>query len=439
MTKADDEKQVRAQPFSKRHMTFAFALMVGFSLSLIAWSGLAPLGSAVVAPGVVGVESNRKAVQHLEGGIVGRILVRDGDKVRRGDVVIEMRDVATLATVERLKSQYYEALAAAARLTAERDNTRDIAFPDVLMRAGIDEPVAGAAMTAQRRILQSRRDLQRQTLAVIDKRIDRLREEIDGLRRQVLALIQQQKLAEQEEKDAVLLFEKQLIRKPRVVEAQRRRAQLDERRSALDSNIAQVEQQINEQDLKKTEFQSGNLNAVMEEIRARQARAHELSRELTAAQDVLARSRIRAPIDGVIVGLQVHTRDGVIAAGQTLMEIVPTSDALVVDARIRPEDIQEIRAGLPASIVLNTLSRRYNQPLKGRLETVAADRVVDPLTGRPYYGARILLEPNAVVLGDVKLLAGMSADVFIQTGERTALAYLAAPLTRTFARGMREN
>jgi HlyD family type I secretion membrane fusion protein len=301
------------------------------------------------------------------------------------------------------------------------------------------DPAARGAMAAQRRIFASRRDLQQQSLAVIDRRIERYREEIGGLTKQLQALKSQRDLAVQEERDAATLFEKQLVRKQRLVDAQRRVAQVDERASALVSQQAQARQQLAEQELKKTELTSEALNAIMEEIRAQQARALQLSGEVAAADDVLARTRVSASIDGTVVGLQVHSRDGVIRPGQILMELVPASDDLVVEARVRPEDVQEVRAGLPATVVLNTLTRRYQQPLKGAVMVLSADRLIDPLTTRPYYLARISLDPESVTPADTRLLAGMSADVFISTGERTPLTYLLQPLARSFHRGMREN
>lgn len=438
-TDSEASSPVAIDPFTRRQLVCGVSVMGAFCLAMAAWSGLAPLGSAVIAPGIVSVESYRKAIQHLEGGIVGRILVKDGTRVRRGDVLVEMRDVAAVANVDRLKSQYYETLASASRLAAERDGQIEIAFPDALVKASIDEPVAASAMAAQRKIFYSRRDLQNQKLSVLNKKIDRLREEGEGLRKQLEALDTQLALTEQESKDATALYEKQLTRKTRVIEVQRNRALLEERRSGLESSLAQADQQIAELELKKTELLSSTLATVVEDVRARQARAHEISRELIAAQDILTRTQIRAPIDGTIVGLQIYSRDGVIAPGQTLMEIVPLSDTLVVDARVRPEDIEEVRAGLPAQVVLNTLTRRYGKPIDGRLDSVSADRLLDKLSGRAFYMVRVALDPASIDPGDTKLLAGMSADVFIQTGDRTPLAYLAAPILRTLNRGMREN
>ena len=433
-----EDKQDGQAPFARWQFIAALSLISTFCMILTTWSSLAPLNSAVVAPGIVTVEDQRKAVQHLEGGIIGRILVKEGSRVSRGEVLIELRDVSIKATVDRLKSQYFEALASAARLAAERDGLTEIAFPENIVTAADDDPSARAAIAAQRKIFDSRGELLRQKQSVLDKRIDRLAEERKSLQRQLEALAKQLELSDEESKDAAVLLEKRLLRKSRMLDIQRSRAGLEERRSSLQGALAQAEQQIAELELRKSELQSSTLTSVVEEIRSRQARAHELSRELTAAQDMLNRARIRSPIEGIVVGLQVHSRDGVVSPGQTLMEIVPVTDTLVVDARIRPEDIEDVRAGLDADIVLNTLSRRFTQSIKGRLINVSADRLVDKLSGRPFYLARVSIDPTSLRQGDTKVLAGMSADVFIKTGERTPLSYLVAPLARTVARGMRE-
>lgn len=425
-------------PFAHWHASFALGLVGTFFGVMAAWGSLAPLGSAVVAPGIVSVESYRRAIQHLEGGIIGRLLVNEGTQVNKDDVVIELRDVAAAAAVDRIKAQYFEALANVDRLASERDGFTEIAFSPEVQQASADESVR-AAMASQRKIFDSRRVLQEQKIAVLTKRGERLIEEKNGLEEQLKSVDVQIALRKQEYADAASLLDKQLIRKSRVSDIQRSIAEIEERRSNLQSSLLQVEQQVIETELRKSELVSASLAAIDDELRSRQARAHELSRELVAAQDILARTKIRSPINGTVVGLQVKTRGAVIAPGQLLMEIVPLGDDLVIEARIRPEDIEEVRVGLPTLVMLNTLARRSNQPIKGTLETVSADRLLDKLTGRAYYQVRIALDPISLSASDAKPVAGMSADVFIQTGERTPLAYLAAPIVRSFHRGMREN
>lgn len=425
------------EPFTRSQISSGLAVMAVFIIGMCSWSFLAPLGSAAIAPGIVSVESYRKAIQHLEGGIVEKIHVADGAKVKLGDLLISLRDVAAVSNAERIKTQYFEALAGAARLTAERDSQLNIAFPNELTSK--KDAAALAAITAQLKIFDSRRQLQYQKLAVIDKRIDRLKEEKEALFGQIKAVSTQIELFDQQRRDTEALYDKQLTRKSRVNEVQRDQARIEGKESELKGEIAQIEQQIVELELRKSELLATTIAAIVDELRTRQARAHELSQELVAAQDVLGRTRIVSPFDGTVVGLKVHSKDGVIAPGATLMEIVPLSDDLIIEARLRPEDIEDVRAGLPAFVVLNTLTRRYSQPIKATLDSVSADRLIDGLTGLAYYLVRVRPDEAAIDPNDTKLLAGMSADVFIQTGERTAFAYLMSPILRTFNRGMREN
>lgn len=427
-----------SRPFERRHILAALTLIFVFWSALLVWGAYAPIGGAVIASGVVGVETHRKAVQHLEGGIIKRIAVKEGSKVKAGDLLIELQDVATTSSADRVAAQYFEALAAAARLVAERDAEPNLTFPSALREAGAFQKQAVAAMSAQRRIFESRRTLHRQKLSLIDQKNERLLEEIKGSEGLIKSLEQQAALVEGVRRDAVELFDKQLIRKSRVAEISRQHAELTGKLSEARSQIAQNRQQMTELELQKSELVAALQAEVAEELRIQQAKAFEFSNALATAQDVQTRTRIRAPIEGTVVGLQVHSRDGVIAKGQLLMEIIPDSDNLVVDARIRPEDISEIQPGLPSQVVLRTPTRRYNQPITGRLESVSADRLLDKVTSRPYYMARIKLDANSVDSGDARLIAGMSADVFVQLGDRTAFEYLAAPVLRSFNRGMRE-
>ncbi len=426
------------EPFDRRHIIAVLVLIASFWSVLVAWGSLAPIGGAVIASGIVGAETYRRAVQHLEGGIVKRIAVKEGSKVKAGELLIELQDVATSSSVERATTQYFEALAATARLSAERDGLRDLSFPAGLREAGAMQRQANSAMTAQRRIFESRRNLHRQKLAVIDKKIEVIEEDIVGTEGLIKSIEQQLALVEGVRRDAETLLEKQLMRKSRVAEINRQHAELTGRLAEARAEIGQNRQQMSELNLQKSQLADAFQTEIAEELRQQQAKAFELEPTLEAAQDVQARTRVRAPIDGTVVGLQVHSREGVIAKGQTLMEIIPDSDNLVVDATIRPEDISEIRPGLPAQIALRTPSRRSNQPIPGRVESISADRLLDKVTSRPYYLARIKIEPFAMASSDARLIAGMSADVFIQLSNRTVLEYLAAPVLRSFNRGMRE-
>lgn len=436
MKEAKQSKRSAADkaPFTRVQIKAAFEVIILFIAALGLWSYTAPLNSAVVAPGVVGVETQRKQVQHLEGGIVGAVRVREGAKVKQGDILLELTSVENSANAERLQSEYIETIANIARLVAEQERSREIDFPAELRSSSNGRSI----MNEQRRLFASRREAQSLRVDVIDKRISRHVEEISGLRKQIASVTEQRALVEQGIKDSAALFERKLTTKSRLLDAQRTAAELDARLSELQSKQSQVEQQVSELELRKSEDSARDLAEVSEELRMRQARIHELVKQKVAADDLLERMHIRAPFDGTIVGLQQIGRNTVISAGQVLMEIVPNGEALIVEARVRPEDIEFVQAGLKAEIVLNTQSRRYRQPLTGTVQGVSADRLVDAVQSRPYYAVRVAFSPTSDLANGQILRAGMSADVFIQTGTRTALAYLTDPLVRIMARGMRE-
>ena len=425
------------QPFPRRAMFAAFALPVVFLAVSSGWMALAPLESAVIVPGVVTVESYRQPIQHLEGGIVDQIKVRDGDQVKRGDVLVQLQDVAVSTQVDRLRVQHLEALAAAARLKAERDGADTVSFgPELIQRK--DDPVARNAMTGQLRVFEARRTLVEQTTSVTAKKIAQLQDERAGLEGQTQSLNEQANLLAEEFKDLEELYQRKLLRKSRYLQIKRKKASLEGERAEMKSKLSSTGQKILELELTLSETLATRLSEVAAELQAQSARSYRLARELASAEDRLERTRIRAPIDGTIIGIDALARQGVIAAGQVLMEIVPARESLVVEAKIRPEDIETVRAGLGAHVVMQTLNRRHATPIAGHLERISADRLVDAATGLPFYKGRILFEPRSLQQSTTVPRAGMTAEVFILTGERTPLDYLIAPITKSFSKGLRE-
>ncbi|MCB1522393.1 MAG: HlyD family type I secretion periplasmic adaptor subunit [Hyphomicrobiaceae bacterium] len=427
----------RPQPFPHRAIVAAYTLPIALLTVSGGWMAFAPLQSAVIAPGVVNVETYRKAIQHLEGGIIDEIKVRDGDHVKRGDVLVVLQNISDASHVDRLKTQYVEALAAMARLTAERDGADSITFAAELVRREKD-PVAANAMKGQNRVFKARRTHIEMTSSVTGKKIAQLNEERTGLAGQINAVRDQAGLLDEEYRDAKDLYEKKLLRKSRYLEIRRKRASLDGERANLEAKLSETAQEILELELKLSETRAARLSEVTSELQTQSALAYRFARELAAAEDRLERTRIRAPIDGTIVGVDIHTRQGVIAGGQVLMEIVPARDGLMVEAKVRPEDIETVHAGLEANVVLQTLNKRYGTPIAGRLEQISADRLVDEATGQPFYKGRVILDPGSVEASPTVPRAGMAAEVFIQTGERTPLQYLIAPVLKSFNKALRE-
>lgn len=403
------------------------------------WAALAPLGSAAVASGLLSVDSNRKTVQHLEGGIVGEILVRDGMKVTAGQVLIRLDETQSRASFDLLNGRKMAALALEARLLAERDGKTEITFPQELL-ARAEEPNNVEILAGQGNIFRARRQSFDGQVAVLEQQISQFEEEIQGLKLEISAQEQQLKLIEEEISDLTGLLEKGFARKPRLLALKREFSEIGGRRGKNISQIARIRQSIGETRLRITDLKTSMINEVVQQHRDVQSELFDLSERLSAARDVLARSEILAPIDGTVVGLKVHTSGGVIVPREPLMDIVPSGDRLVVEARVNPSDIDVVKAGLEARVTLTAFSQRSVIPLEGRVISVSADRLTDERSGEPYYLARVeLLGDISKSLQGASLYPGMQAEVMIQTGARTALDYFFKPITQSFNRAFREN
>jgi HlyD family type I secretion membrane fusion protein len=427
------------RPFPIGSMIAGILVILSFLGSLTIWSTLAPIESAVVSPGVVSVASYRKTIQHLEGGIVDDILIDEGDEVQAGQLLIKLQDVQLITQVRQLHVQFAEARAIEARLRAERDNIQQLTMPDDLLSGGVIDPEVERAFRSQQKILFARRQQFVDQRSVLEQKIAQAQALIIGLKGQEVSTAKRLELARQELDDIQPLAKKSLVPMPRLRELESKIAELEGLLSEHRGDMAREEKEILEAELQISEQRTSAIAEISEQLRAERARAYDLSQQIVAAEDVLRRTKIRSPIEGIIVNLQIHTQEGVVAAGQPLMDIVPINDELVIEAFVNPEDIDEVRTGLPAHIHLTAQNRRQREVVEGIVADVSADRLADDETGSPYYRARIELNPESRdALGD-NLLAGMGADVMIRTGARTPLDYLLQPITRSLQLGLREN
>lgn len=423
-----------------RKIVISGTLIVGvFFLGLLGWAGTAPLQSAAVAPGILVVEGNRKTVQHLEGGIVGDILVRDGDSVEAGQVVVILNNIKALATLELLKGRHMVTRALIARLIAERDGSQAILFPkDLLARA--EEEKVDEILRGQEAILAARREAITGQAAILEQRSAGYSEEIGGIEGQIRAEDRQLHLIAEEEAPLKKLLDKGLALKPRLLQLQRRAAEIEGDRSMHVAQIARARQKIAETLLRISELRISLTTEVVEKIRIARSDLYDLEERLRAAENVLARTKIKAPIGGKVVSLQVHTTGGVISPGATLMEIVPMDERLVVEAQVDPKDIDVVHEGMTAQVRLTAFNMRSTAAVDAVVTFVSADHLTDERTYRNYYLAKITLDPGfRENLGGAELHPGMQAEVLIITGEQTALAYMIEPLTRSFNRAFRED
>ena len=427
------------RPFPIGPMVMGMLVIAAFLGCLSFWSALAPIESAVISPGVVSVSSYRKTIQHLEGGIVDEILIGDGDRVQMGELLVKLRDVQPIAEVKQLRVQYAEAKATVARLLAERDGMSEVAIPQDLRSLGGIKSEIGRAFNDQEDILKARQERFADKQAVLEQKIAQSQALIIGLKGQTDSAERRLSLAKRELLEIRPLVEKSLVPAPRLREIEGAIAEFQGLISEYAGDIAREEKAILEARLEISELETSTIAAITEQLRTERARTDELTQQIIAAEDVLARTEIRSPIEGVVVNLQVHTRDGVISAGQPLMEIVPVGDDLVIEAFVDPVDIDEVRVGLPAHVHLTAQNRRQRQLLEGSVSAVSADRLIDEQMGTAYYRARIELDPVSLDEHGKTLLAGMGADVFIRTGARTPFDYLVQPIIRTIQLGLRES
>ncbi|EKE68129.1 HlyD family type I secretion periplasmic adaptor subunit [Oceanibaculum indicum] len=406
----------------------------GFGL----WSAVAQLDSAVVAGGVISVEGKRKAIQHLEGGIVADILVSDGDKVEKDQVLLRLDPIRPQANFQIVRGQLDAALALEARLTAERTGAEGIDFPQGLLDRLV-EPEVADAIQGQITLFEARRDAIKGQVEVLESRILQLREEIKGLTEERAANVRQMAILKDEINGIQDLVSRGLVARPRLLALQRAVADLEGENARLSGNIARQQQAIGETRLQVISIQNQFREEVARQHRETEAQIFDLRERFTAARDIVDRIELRAPHSGYVVGLRAHTIGGVIRPGDTIMEIVPSGEELVLEAQVRPEDIDNVTVGQEADVMLTAFKMRNTPNVPGEVVTVSADRLVDERSGAPYYLAKILIDKDALAnLAHVELQPGMPAEVFIKVGPRTPLNYMIEPLTDSMRRAFRE-
>jgi len=414
-----------------------WAVIAVFIGGSVVWAANAQLDGAAIASGVVGVETKRKTIQHLEGGIIKEILVDEGDEVEAGQVLIRFDDTYPRAALQLLRDRHAAALALRARLIAERDGEDDIEFPDALMQQA-DNPTISELMLGQVDVLKARRSRIDGQESVLRERIKKHRREITGLAAQVKASEEQLALIEEELRPVAEMAEKGVVSRAVLLALKRKKAAIIGDIGEYRAQIARAEKSITEVQLQLRMLEAKDHNQVTEQLQTVAAEISDLEDKIAAASDRLRRTDVTAPLAGVVVGLQVHTIGGVVQPGHDLLDLVPDRDRLVVDVRIDPKDIDVVYAGMPTHVRLSAFNARTTPMLEAVVASVAADRMTDAITGEPYFAAKVV--PAAEFAGfDVRRLKpGMQAEVFLITAERTALDYMVEPLVRSFARAGRE-
>lgn len=418
-------------------LMFAVLLTVVFLGGAAAWSALAELESAAMAPGVLVVDSHRKTVSHLEGGVVSEILVHEQDQVHAGQVLVRLDPTVAQASLDLYTGELMGSEALAARLKAERDGADAVVFPPSL--ADDTSPRAAEAMAAERRVFTARREQLEGQTKILGQKSVQLDEEIRGLNAQIKAQEAQLKLITEEIGAVQQMVNKGLEPKPKLLALQRQSADIEGMRGQNIAKVAEAKQQQGEAQLRIIDLRAQTLSDSVTKLSEEQTKINDLHEKVRAAEDTLRRIDIKAPVSGQVEALKVFTVGGVIAPREALMDIVPRHDTLAVDAKVAPTDIDVVQPGLPVTLKFSSLNQRTTPTIEGTVSTVAADHTVDEKTGQAFYMVRIALGSTAELPKATVLQAGMPVEAMIRTGSRTLLEYLAKPIVAFAGRALHES
>lgn len=419
---------------SLRHNMFAVLWVIALLLASVGWATTLDISGAVIATGKVVVNSELKKVQHSSGGLIGEILVVNGQAVDAGDVVARLDATTVRGNFEIIKKGLDDLLSRRSRLVAERDGLADIEFADEL-RARAHETDVAAVMASESRVFQLRRHARDGQKAQLRERIAQLREQITGIEKQSRATADELVLLRTDLESVRKLWDQRLVLYARLNTLEREETKLQGEEGSLIAAIAQARGRISETQLQILQIDQDLRSEAADEMSEVDAAISEFSERKVAAQDQLDRIDIRAPQSGIVHQLAIHTIGGVIGAQETLMLIVPQSDLLVIDVRIAPRDIDQVHLGQTAFLRFAAFDQRMTAERSGHIDRISADLIVDPANGSQYYELRILLADEKDRL---HLIPGMPVEAFLYTGERTILSYLLKPLRDYFVLAFRQ-
>ena len=438
----DDTRATPDDP--RRDIRIGAAIVIFFFVILLGWASVAPLDAGVHAQGVIAVSGNRQSVQHRDGGVVTAINVREGQTVKAGEVLVEMAAPDLRANERALTSDYLTLLAQRARLLAERIGQSRFAPPaEFASLTPEDRPIADQAMQLQSAQLQARMGSMSAQESVLGQRSRQIGEEQTGYSRQRYSYGEQGRILQQEIDGMRELEKKGFASTNRLRALERQQAELKGNEAAMAAQMAKASEGMGETRMQSISIRRESLEQVTNDLRDTQARLSEVLPKLVAAREQLQRARVRAPASGQVVGLTVFTVGGVVAPGQTLMEIVPSNRQLIIQAQLQPADADDVYPGQLAQVRFMSVHDRTLPLLTARVRTVSADSFTDEKTGRAYFRSEIGVEPTELdrvrsVIGHGALRPGLPVEVVLTVRKRTALQYLLDPLTSNFWRALRE-
>jgi HlyD family secretion protein len=427
---------------SRRSIRFHVAAGIAAVVLLVAgvggWAMTTELSGAVVASGLLVVESNVKKVQHPTGVVVGELHVRDGDRVEVGDLLVRLDETVTRANLAIVVKSLDELAARQARLEAERDGAEAVAFPDGLIaRAG--NPDVGRITAGEQKLFELRKSAREGQKAQLRERTLQQQEEIQGLTGQAAAKRQEIELIHRELEAVRDLWKKNLVPISRVTSVEREAVRIDGERNQIIASVAQAKGKVTETELQIIQVDQDLRSEVAKELAEIRGKTAELVERQVAAEDQLKRIDVRSPQHGIVHQLAVHTIGGVVGPSEPLMLIVPEGDELTVEARIPPQEIDQVGLGQRATLRFSAFNQRTTPELNGVVTKISADIVQDPKTGASYYVLRITMPKDEIArLNGLKLVPGMPVEAFVQTGDRTVMSYLVKPLHDQIMKAFRE-
>src|SRR6202045_3339175 len=422
----------------KRHLLVGLSVVILLAGGLGGWASTAQISGALIAPGSIVVESNVKKVQHPTGGVVGEVRAKDGMFVKAGDIVVRLDDTVTKASLAIVVKPLDGLGARAARLEAEQRGLDKLAFPRMLLDRA-DDPDVKNVMVSESKLFDVRVTGRIGQKAQLRERVTQLNEEIAGLAAQEKAKDQEIALVEKELAGVRSLYDQHLVQLSRLTTLERDTARLNGERAQYVASRAQAKGKITETELQIIQVDKDMVSEVSKDLRETNDKIGEFVERKVTAEDQLRRVDIRAPQDGMVLQSTVHTVGGVITASDAIMMIVPQADDLQVEAKVNPQDIDKLQIGQKTLLRLSAFNQRTTPELNGVVTRVSPDVTTDQRTGQSYYTIRVSMPPEEVArLGDVKMIPGMPAEAFVQTGERTMLSYLMKPLNDQLMRAFRE-
>lgn len=423
---------------SLRNLILAGVCVIGIGFGGFgAWAVTARLDNAAVAAGTVVVDSKRKTISHLEGGVLKMLLKSEGDRVAKDEPLLQLEDARARAELQHLHGKRVGLEAKLARLRTEQANASTIDFPDDI--EGARTPIAREVVTAERKLFQARGQVHEGRVSIQRRVIEQHEAESAALQAQIEATSQQRSLIDDEVRTIAELYEKRYAKRSQLVELQTRQSELKGRAGEIAARRAKAEQAVAGANLEILSIGLERQSEIAKELQESQLGLSEVVERIVQAEDVLRRLVVLSPQEGIVVNIRTRTAGSAIAAGEPILDIVPEQEPLIVEAKVDPRDIDSVRVGAETRVRLTAFNARLLPPLQAKVSYVAADQLVDEKTGTAFFIVRAEIDPKSLAAHKIVLHAGMAAEVFIVNGSRRAMDYLLTPFTDSFNRAFRED